>query len=87
MSKDDAIVSCVTLTGSEYVAMLAQAAELAKEITSLLNRLADERTESMRLRAALEEIADSDYASYGIRRVARAALDGQPAPTKEQFND
>ena len=53
MSNDDAIVSCVTLTGSEYVAMLAQAAELAKEITSLLNRLADERTENMRLREAL----------------------------------
>jgi len=96
MSKDAAIVSCVTLTGSEYVAMLAQAAELAKEITSLLNRLADERTENMRLRAALREVMDdltliskNHWLPVGllddvIYVNARAALDGQPAPGKEE---
>lgn len=109
MSNDDAIVSCVTLTGWEYVPMLAQAAELAKEITSLLNRLVDERTENMRLRAALRPFAEAadgfdatriknpeEWFAYGgivsatetkgaitvgdLRR-ARAALDGQPAPS------
>lgn len=37
----------------------AEAAKMAVEITSLLNVLADERTENMRLRAALELYRDA----------------------------
>ena len=91
MTDDDAVVSCVTLTGSEYVAMLARGAELAKEITSLLNRLADERTENMRLRAALEDIASEclaalrasggNYHIHAFRHMALTALAAQPAPS------
>jgi len=86
MTDDDAIVSCVTLTGSEYVAMLTQAAELAKEITSLLNLLADARTESMRLRAALHDVLGwHDYSNDMHKPIevraaymrARAALEGR----------
>ena len=95
MTNDDAIVSCVTLTGSEYVPMLAQAAELAKEITSLLNRLADERTENMRLRAALSADKQTlrlhlgEMTAQEMRTLkagfawvlSRAALATQPAPS------
>lgn len=98
MTNDDEIVSCVTLTGSEYVAMLAKAAELAKEITSLLNRLADERTENERLRAALSADTQTlrlhlgEMTAQEMRTLkagfawvlSRAALDGQPAPGREK---
>jgi hypothetical protein len=99
MSNDDAIVSCVTLTGSEYVAMLAQAAELAKEITSLLNRLADERTENMRLREALSADTQTlrlhlgEMTAQEMRTLkagfswvlSRAALNAQPAPSESHL--
>ena len=40
--------------------LLAQVGQLTDEVARLLNKLADARTESMRLRAALEKIASSD---------------------------
>ena len=47
------------------------------EISSLLNTLADARTENMKLRAALERIADTDPddGTAWFHSVARAALD------------
>ena len=68
----------------------AEAAKKDAEIASLLNVLADTRTESMRLRAALEELlwytnqlelAVYDPAewpsTHGAVRAARAALEGR----------
>ena len=66
----------------------AEAAMKDAEIASLLNTLADERTESMRLRAALKEClgwhdyADDMYKPIEVRAAymrARAALTAQPA--------
>ena len=67
----------------DIVERLRRLAERERPYGSLPDTLDEAAVEIERLRAALEEIADSDYASYGIRRAARAALDGQPAPGKE----
>lgn len=62
------------------LAMRAGADEIERkkdEIASLLNALADERTESMRLRAALRgviRVADRDTPEFNE---ARAALEGR----------
>ena len=64
----------------------AEAAKKDAEIANLLNTLADERTESMRLRAALERIADTDPddGTAWFHNVARAALTAQPAAPEER---
>ncbi len=69
----------------------AEAAKKDAEIASLLNTLADARTESMKLRAALEPLActcdrvgNAECSSGEVDCPfwqARAALDGQPAPS------
>ena len=60
----------------------AEAAKKDAEIASLLNLLADARTESMKLRAALQEIIDFDTDEdisneECMRDIARAALEGK----------
>ena len=61
--------------------MRAGAAEIERkkaEIASLLKLLADARTESMKLRAALEDIAYGNplHNEADLMRIARAALEG-----------
>lgn len=50
----------------------AEAAKKDAEIASLLNTLADERTESMRLRAALRETLATLHTAEQEARIARA---------------
>jgi hypothetical protein len=56
----------------------AEAAKKDAEIASLLNALADERTESMKLRAALEWIAGTALTeAEAMAEKARAALESR----------
>lgn len=64
---------------------------LEKQIASLLNTLADTRTENMRLRAALERIdkhclqmlrvPTKEYGPLALQHIARAALNGEEGRT------
>ena len=65
--------------GPTITTLKAEVDYLDGEVKKLLNLLADARTESMKLRAALERIADTDPddGTAWFHSVARAALEGK----------